>query len=80
MTNKTNNIVSTVSVTRSWGSHGYSVYGVYYESWRNSESVTMTEEAFKAESERIAFDILEDKRQMGDGDARPIFHLKRENT
>jgi hypothetical protein len=80
MTTNTNNIVSTVSVTRSWGSHGYSNSGVYWESWRNQLSETMTEEEFKAQSEKFAFDILEDKRQMGDSEQRPIFHLKRENT
>lgn len=74
------NNIQSIRVSRSWGSHGYSVYGVYWKRWRDQSSEEMSEEDFIKESEKIAADILEDQQQMRSGDQRPIFSLTRENT
>lgn len=64
-------------VTRSWGSHGYSVYGVYWERWTLSVDETMSEAEFVLAAASAASDILTDQKEMRDGDQRSLIHLKR---
>ena len=80
MKNTTNILSPVIRVTRSWGSHGYSMYGVYYERWRESLSEEMSEADYIRQSAEFAFDARQDKREMRDNESRPIFHLKREDA
>lgn len=75
--NNTNTTAAVIRVTRSWGSHGYSAYGVYWERWRESLDEEMSEEDFVNKAAEFAFDTRQDKREMRDGDQRPVFHLTR---
>lgn len=75
--NNTNTTAAVIRVTRSWGSHGYSIYGVYYERWRESLEESMSEEDYIRTAADFEFDIRQDKREMRDGDQRPLFSLKR---
>ena len=78
MKNTCTNIASPmIRVTRSWGSHGYSAYGVYWERWRESLNEEMSEEDFVNKEAEFAFDCRVDKREMRDGDQRPVFDLTR---
>lgn len=75
--NTTTSTSPMIRVTRSWGSHGYSNYGVYWERWRESLNEEMSEEDYIRAAAEFEFDTRQDKREMRDGDQRPIFHLKR---
>ena len=80
MTTNINTNINTIRVTRSWGSHGVSAYGVYWERWRESSSEEMSEADFdKVSAEFTALKEL-DWKEMRTGDQRPIFSLTRENT
>ena len=69
---------SVVRVTRSWGSHGVSVYGVYWERWRGQASEDMLEsELVKAAAEFVVL-IDKDRSEMERGDSRPMFGLELE--
>jgi len=69
---------SIVRVTRSWGSHGVSVYGEYWERWRGQASEDMLKsELIKAAAEFTAL-IHKDWSEMERGDQRPIFHVELE--
>ena len=68
--------LNTLRVTRSWGSHGVSAYGVYWERWVGSEDEEITFEALRKEQQINRDLISEDWSQMRNGDQRPIFHVK----
>lgn len=68
-----------VKVVRSWGSHGVSVYGVYWERWTGCEEDTMNEFDFKKEIELIKANITKDWSEMVAGDQRPIHHLAKQS-
>ena len=70
----------TIQVTRSWGSHGVSAYGVYWERWRESTSEEMSEADFAKESGEFTALKELDWTEMRTGDQRPIFSLTRENA
>ena len=79
-TTNTNINTKTIRVTRSWGAHGVSAYGVYWERWRESTSEEMSEAEFeKVSAEFTALKEI-DWAEMRTGDQRPIFSLTRENT
>ena len=66
---------SVVKVTRSWGSHGVSVYGEYWESWRGQKSEDMLESVFIKEAAEFVLLIDKDCSEMERGDSRPIYHV-----
>jgi hypothetical protein len=75
MTTKNNN---TIKTTLSWGSHGVSAYGVYWEKWRESTSEEMSEADFAKVSEEFTALKELDWAEMRTGDQRPIFSLTRD--
>ena len=74
----TNTNTNTIRCTRSWGSHGVSVYGEYWERWSGCSSEEMTFDKFAKESEEFKTLLETDWREMSRGEQRPIFHLQRE--
>ena len=70
--------VSIVRVTRSWGSHGVSVYGEYWTRWRGSASEEMDAKAFTKEAAELVAGIDKDCQEMVRGDQRAMFGLELE--
>ena len=68
-----------IKVTRSWGSHGISVSGIYWERWTGSNTEVMTEFDFKKECSRIEQIIGKDWSEMVAGDQRPVYHLAKQS-
>ena len=68
--------LNKLRVTRSWGSHGVSAYGVYWERWTGSEDGEITFEELRKEQKENRDHISEDWSEMRTGDQRPIFFVK----
>ena len=68
--------LNKLRVTRSWGSHGVSAYGVGWERWTGSEDGETTWEELQKEQKENRENITQDWSEMRTGDQRPIFFVK----